>query len=912
MYCLISTLVYLLLITVANSQNKEEYPDFVKHVNILGGTHSRFDYSTGSLLPFVGRPWGMNNWAVQTNNYAGAKLGPLTHWWFHPEDREFYGFRLTHQASPWIYDYGELLFTPSVGTLKSSWPDKASAYNRSSASFTPYEINVTLESYCTGKENMKKCLTAAITATERAAVLKMKFPVEDSSSSWNQTRHLRLLIGRNAAGFTDSVNIDISTSTVSGYTRANSGGVPTKLVAVADDVLERAGRYLYHSLVNENSMYISYSLRFDGYDISTFAISHMEDPVTVCAEACGAHSNCQAFSIDFRRRHDNFEGLINVCVLKTAAVIQFDRSDKHSFCIVGWKNGVVPQVYQPLFAHYFHLEFDVNISQSVVNKIVDDAMYVDGLEAVLSFALSVNEINVRIATSFISETQARLNLEREIPKKSSYEEVREGTHQLWNKLLSKTQLLDPGNVTVIEGLNSLVTWYSNIYRTSIYPRMLFEYDEKGNPIHYSPNDPEGRVFQGRLSSDSGFWDAYRTVYPLNSVIRADQMAIQMEGWLNAYKESGHLPSWASPGDRGAMTGNMQDASVADAIVKDIKGFNKSLAFKAIMDDAYNVSMPYHKASGRRKGLGEYKRLGYIPTGLGIGDEVSATLNYALADYSMSLAAKKVGDTKSATELKVRSQNAWRMLWDGEYKGGFFRPKNADGKWISNFDEFAWEGDSGEYTEASAWQYRFYVPHEPGALADAYKDGGGTMCKYLIATMTGSESGATFHNGHWGLHHEQTEMVENCFGQYEHNNQPVWHMLYMFAPAGCSNEGQFWLRQAMSRFYGPEYFCGDEDNGSMASWYLLSAMGIYQLVPGNTTYQIGSPLHRSIVLHLDNGRVLSIKAKGNVPSTPYVRSVSYNGTKLKSLTIEYDQLRSGGILEFSMGSEPCIVGKWPCG
>ena len=100
--------------------------DFVRHVSILSGTRSRFDYGTGSLLPFVGRPYGMNNWAVQSNNYAGAGMGPLTHWWFHPEDREFYGFRCTHQASPWIYDYGELLFTPSVGPLEASWPDKAS------------------------------------------------------------------------------------------------------------------------------------------------------------------------------------------------------------------------------------------------------------------------------------------------------------------------------------------------------------------------------------------------------------------------------------------------------------------------------------------------------------------------------------------------------------------------------------------------------------------------------------------------------------------------------------------------------------------------------------------------------------------------------------------------------------------
>eukprot|EP00930_Biecheleria_cincta_P085019 TRINITY_DN74443_c0_g1_i1.p1 TRINITY_DN74443_c0_g1~~TRINITY_DN74443_c0_g1_i1.p1 ORF type:complete len:188 (+),score=14.45 TRINITY_DN74443_c0_g1_i1:33-566(+) len=140
-----------------------------QYVDILSGTYSRFDYGTGSLLPFVGRPWGMNNWAVQSNDYSGAKLGPLSHWWFHPEDREFYGIRCTHQASPWIYDYGQFLIMPSVGPLETSYPNKASAYNRSSAIFHPYEVNVTLQSFCSSEEIGGGCTSVALTATERAA-----------------------------------------------------------------------------------------------------------------------------------------------------------------------------------------------------------------------------------------------------------------------------------------------------------------------------------------------------------------------------------------------------------------------------------------------------------------------------------------------------------------------------------------------------------------------------------------------------------------------------------------------------------------------------------------------------------------------------------------------------------------------
>lgn len=179
-----------------------------------------------------------------------------------------------------------------------------------------------------------------------------------------------------------------------------------------------------------------------------------------------------------------------------------------------------------------------------------------------------------------------------------------------------------------------------------------------------------------------------------------------------------------------------------------------------------------------------------------------------------------------------------------------------------------------------------------------------MCDRLVDTMTGGSGadapGAIYHNGHWGLHHEQVEMVENCFGQYEHNNQPVWHILYMFASAGCAAQGQYWLRQAFERFYRPGWYTGDEDNGSMSAWYILSALGFYQLVPGSTTYVLGSPLFRHVRLQLENGRVLDVVAEGNSPTNVYVQSASWNDTPLNSLTVDYAQLVGGGTLRFVMG------------
>jgi len=822
-------------------------------------------------------------------------------------------------------DYGELLFTPSVGPLEKQWPDKASAFNRSSAVFAPDQINVTLQSYCTGRQDAGRCLTATVTATEHAAVIRLRFPPFDKSSGWDQTRHLRLLVGRSGAGLTDAVNVSSEANTVSGYTRANSGGVPIELRELREDELERLGRW------SDGQSHFSHAMQLqEQFSFRNVSLPGGADPARACAELCGADAarldgRCLAFSVELLRAR----GKADVCRLKSEARLLADGTGSTATSssgggptIAGWLEGHSPRVPSPLFAHHFFARVvGGKIANSTLDPAVEDKMYSLGLEAVLSFDTSVTELELQVGTSFISQKQAQLNLQTEIPQptslapKMAFEDVRSGTRKAWNELLQKTQLVDAGNITAADGEAARGTWYTNLYRSSVYPRMLFEDDSEGDPIHWSPYT--GKTTPGVLSSDSGFWDAYRTTYPLGTVIRTAQTEIQLEGWMNAYKESGHIPGWASPGDRGAMTGNMQDAVFADALVKGIGGFDKDLAYLAIMEDAFNASATKRKGYSTRKGLKEYMQLGYLPMGQGIGDEVSATLNYALADAAMSLAAKKRGDAAAAETLRKRSSEAWRALFDAEFKGGFMRPKFANGSFVAaaTFDEFAWEGASGEYTEASAWQYRFYAPHAAGELAAAYAaaPGGSGMCKYLADTFTGGGAdgpGKMFHNGHWGLHHEQTEMVENCVGQYEHNNQPVWHIPYMFAQADCAAEGQLWLRQAMAKFYGPAYYSGDEDNGSMSAWFLLSAMGFYQLAPGNTSYSLGSPLYAYLSLQLDNGKLLTISAPNNTAKTPYVRSATFGGKALPTLAVEYAQLMGGGELAFSMSDTPCS-GAWPC-
>eukprot|EP01043_Picozoa_sp_COSAG02_P034588 COSAG02_NODE_2428_length_8885_cov_11.257796_5_plen_465_part_00 len=325
----------------------------VDYASILSGTRSRIDYGTGSLLPFVGRPWSMNNWALQTNNYAGAIASPLSSWWYHPEDRELYGIRCTHQASPWIYDYGEFLITPAVGELKPQWPDKASKYNRTSAIMKTYQLNTTWQSYCSGPEHEGGCLSTALTATERAALLHIRFPPHNPESGWDQTRHLRVLVGRTGAALTDNVTIDMKAGTITGYTRANSGGVPSR-VAPAGALAKQTHRAMSGlAQCPDITVRASFSLHFHldgnlGPD-TPMPTNSSDDLMTECAAICCSTAGCNAWRI-------NLDSSTITCSVGKTATIK--SGDDGTQTIVGWNADYTPVlllIYEIWFRIYMHL-----------------------------------------------------------------------------------------------------------------------------------------------------------------------------------------------------------------------------------------------------------------------------------------------------------------------------------------------------------------------------------------------------------------------------------------------------------------------------------------------------------------------------------------------------------------------------
>lgn len=433
---------------------------------------------------------------------------------------------------------------------------------------------------------------------------------------------------------------------------------------------------------------------------------------------------------------------------------------------------------------------------------------------------TTDTIVMRIATSLISPAQAAGNHASQV-KGVAFDAAMAASKALWHSELSRVTVQDAGSAYPPSLATGYITiFYSSLYRASKFPRALWETDvASGTPVHYSPYKDSAQP--GVFSTDQGFWDAYRSTYSLLALWRPDRFALQMEGWLNAWREGGWVPQWSSPGYRGSMTGTMSDVTMSEAIVKlphcpstgSSYCVNASGLYTASRQNAF---VPPVGTPEGRECLLEYIALGYVPSDGGCDAVVSRTLNYLHSDWALSQAASLLGLTDEAQVLATRASN-WTKLLDPAT--GFMRQRKTDGTFATQFDEFAW-GPSVGYTEAGPWQYRVEVPYDPASLATGLKALGLDPCDIVQQANT---IPSAFHpGGYGGLIHEQSEMAVNCWSQWELNNQPVWAMQHMqvafdtSVSGKCAQQAHVWLRQSADIFSPTDkMFPGDEDNGSVS-------------------------------------------------------------------------------------------------
>ncbi|UGU14228.1 GH92 family glycosyl hydrolase [Sinomicrobium kalidii] len=580
-----------------------------------------------------------------------------------------------------------------------------------------------------------------------------------------------------------------------------------------------------------------------------------------------------------------------------SAYVVIDALDKGSYVkiipgenkIIGYttkNSGGVPDNFKNYFVIEFDKEFEV--TNTFNGDQLGDALEMEAnhVGAVIGFKTKKGEkVNARVASSFISHEQATRNLE-EIGG-DDFDTVKKKGRDIWNEELGR---IKPEGGTV----EQMRTFYSCLYRSLLFPRKFFEYDENGDVVHYSPYN--GKVLPGYMFTDTGFWDTFRSLFPFLNLMYPELNAQMQEGLANAYKESGWLPEWASPGLRNVMVGNNSASVVADAYLK-IDGKHKydiETLWEAVVHGANNAG-PLTAVG--RAGVEYYNKLGYVPYDVGINENAARTLEYAYDDFSIYQLGKALGKPKKEIEIfKKRSLN-YKNLFDPETK--LMRGKNEDGKFMAPFSLFKW-GDA--FTEGNSWHYSWSVFHDIQGLIDLMggkEEFTGQLDKVFSLPPVFDES------YYGGVIHEIREMQIVNMGQYAHGNQPIQHMIYLYNYAGEPWKAQHWVRETMNRMYRPtpDGYCGDEDNGQTSAWYVFSAMGFYPVCPATDEYVLGAPLFKKMTLHLQNGNKVVINAPENSDTNRYIHKMNVNGKEYTKNWLSHKALMKGAVIDVEMSDTP---------
>ncbi len=541
------------------------------------------------------------------------------------------------------------------------------------------------------------------------------------------------------------------------------------------------------------------------------------------------------------------------------------------------------------FKNYFVLVFDKpftfvstasNGSDIHPNKLEELGKHAG---AIVGFSTRRGEVvHVKVASSFISYEQAELNL-NELSNKT-FDQVVSNGRNVWNRELSKLEVTD-------DNIDNLRTFYSNLYRALLFPRSFYEIDKNGQVMHYSPYN--GKVLPGYMFTDTGFWDTFRCLFPFLNLMYPSMNQKMQEGLVNAYKESGFLPEWASPGHRDCMIGQNSASVVADAYVKGIRGYDIEALWEAVKHGAH---AQLEKTASGRVGYEYYNKLGYVPNNVGIRSNAARTLEYAYNDWSIYTLGKKLGKPESEIAIyKERAMN-YRNIYHPERK--LMVGKSDKGVFNPEFKGTDWSRD---FCEGNSWHWSFCVFHDPKGLMNLMggQDEFNVMMDsvFVIPSKMGMDSR--------GMIHEMREMQVMNMGQYAHGNQPIQHMVYLYNYSAQPWKAQYWVREIMNKLYNaaPDAYCGDEDNGQTSAWYVFSALGFYTVCPGTDQYVLGTPLFKSVKLHLENGKTVTIEAANNSFENRYIKTMKVNGKNYTRNYLTHDQLMKGIKIQYQMDAVP---------
>lgn len=522
-------------------------------------------------------------------------------------------------------------------------------------------------------------------------------------------------------------------------------------------------------------------------------------------------------------------------------------------------------------------------------------------------------VELRLSSSFISQDQAKANHDLELDG-VSFDQAHAAVRDAWNERLSVVHDVKGATDT------QLVTLYSSLYRLNLYPNSQFENTgtasdpvyRYASPVSATTGQPtdtqtNAEIVDGKIYVNNGFWDTYRTAWPLYSLLYPDVTEELVDGFVQQYRDGGWIARWSSPGYADLMTGTSSDVAFAEAYLAGSLSTETALeAYDAAVKNA--TVLPASNAVGR-KGLGQSIFLGY--TEATTHESASWGLEGYINDFGIAEMAKALSEDpktpadrveqlkEEATYFEARAEHYVEMY---NPEAGTFTSRNADGSWTSgaDFDRKAW---GGAFTEASAWTFGFHAPHDVDGLAALYGGRQGLvdeMHEFLTIREKADYSGI----------HEAREARDVRLGMLGMSNQIAHHIPYVLAEAGDPSGAQELIRDIQDRlFVGSDIgqgYPGDEDNGEFSAWYVFSALGFYPLEVGSGDYTIGTPLFDSATLSIGD-KDLVINAPGASAGKDYVAGVSVNGEAITETTFDGDLVREGGTLDFTMSETPSAWG-----
>jgi putative alpha-1,2-mannosidase len=522
-----------------------------------------------------------------------------------------------------------------------------------------------------------------------------------------------------------------------------------------------------------------------------------------------------------------------------------------------------------------------------------------------------NPITLKVAISYVSIEGARKNLEAELPG-WDFDKVRADAKASWNKELSKIEVSGGTD-------DQTTTFYTALYHTMIHPNVFNDVDGsyRGHDakIHSLPGyglrrgewekgrggdstNPKSKIQNPKSEQYTVFslWDTFRAAHPLYTIIDQKRTVDFINTFIRIYEQGGRLPVWELWGEEtDTMIGYHAVSVIADAMAKGIKGFDYEKAYEAAK----------HSAELDHYGLAAYKRRGYI-SGEDENESVSKTLEYAYNDWClMSMGAMLFNQRSLGTNRNPRNDpylkklseeidhyreraGYFENLFDTETH--FFRPRR-NGGFIKPFEP---QEVTFHFTEGNSWQYSFFAPHNVTALIELM--GGDAKFVNKLDELFTTET---------KLSGREQPDITGLMGQYAHGNEPSHHIAYLYDYAGQPSKTQFRVRRILDNFYknAPDGLIGNEDCGQMSAWYVLSASGFYPVLPGQTRYDLGTPLFKRVVYHLENGKSFVISAPKVSASNFYIKAAKRNGVTHPLSYVVHEQIMRGGVLELEMSDKP---------